>query len=346
MKNIKTGLIVAILSIASMANATVLTVSNLGGSQYANIYDAYNAAVNTDTLMVEGSATTYAQNSFLWSKQLVVIGSGINSNKQNFVPTYFGNFSNNAGCFLFGTGGEGSIFYGITFISTINPGNIVSIQFEDCLFNARVGVDNTNITNWSFKNCVFAPHDADNFYFNGCTITNLSISNCIFNGWLHNYNYYIASNFIIDHCLFLTLTAAFPTDAGSGCFMNTTIKNSIFVNLTSLGNCFGTGMNFTNCISYNSVGNGVTQYNNLAFVNYVIASNWSASSDFHPTAPSAIFGGADDGTDIGVHGGSAHFSERGEPLNVNIIRVLNVTNTAAPNGTLNVNITAGKPNDQ
>ena len=220
MKNIKTGLIVAILSIASMANATVLTVSNLGGSQYANIYDAYNAAVNTDTLMVEGSATTYAQNSFLWSKQLVVIGSGINSNKQNFVPTYFGNFSNNAGCFLFGTGGEGSIFYGITFISTINPGNIVSIQFEDCLFNARVGVDNTNITNWSFKNCVFAPHDADNFYFNGCTITNLSISNCIFNGWLHNYNYYIASNFIIDHCLFLTLTAAFPTNASaSACFI-------------------------------------------------------------------------------------------------------------------------------
>src|SRR5687767_14033193 len=68
--------------ILNMAFATVRTVSNdtAGGAQYNSLHNAYNAANNGDTLLVEGTNLNYGVdngcNQF-WNKNLMVIGAGI-----------------------------------------------------------------------------------------------------------------------------------------------------------------------------------------------------------------------------------------------------------------------------
>jgi hypothetical protein len=105
-------------------------------------------------------------------------------------------------------------------------------------------------------------------------------------------------------------------------------------------------MSFVNCVSANNYSTSGIYYDpGLTFTNFTLGNGWSTSDNYNITGDAAITGMADDGTDIGIHGGASNFSEKGEPLNVDIIRTLNVLNTAAPNGTLNVNITAGKPTD-
>jgi hypothetical protein len=82
------------------------------------------------------------------------------------------------------------------------------------------------------------------------------------------------------------------------------------------------------------------------FVNNPASSFYASSRDYHLQAGSPALAAANDGTEIGLHGGYAGFSEGGEVLINPIIRAMSILNTSvASNGTLNVQLHAAKPDN-
>ena len=110
-------LVVIFMAFSLAGFTTVYTVSNLpqGGSQYTNLFDAYNAASDGDTLILEGTNIPYIfPSANYWSKQLTVIGAGFNTSKHNFKKTII---TQNTWSYAFPLGylPNGSSFYGISF---------------------------------------------------------------------------------------------------------------------------------------------------------------------------------------------------------------------------------------
>jgi hypothetical protein len=151
----------------------------------------------------------------------------------------------------------------------------------------------------------------------------------------------------INHCLFLyhigNIFNNFPNSL--------VIQNSIFmVCCNPLSGSEGTF--FYNNIFYpdisippsGSFGSGNMTNTDPLLVNYSVGVPYSPSQDYDVQPGSPAIGAATDGTDIGVHGGSAGFSENGEVLIVPIVRQITINNsTVAPGGTIDVLINAGKP---
>ena len=343
-------ILAAFFFMMNVGNATVLTVSNdpAGGAQYSSLQAAYNAAVNTDTLLVEGTDITYSipNCNVGWNKSLTVIGIGFNPQKQNPRRTYIGQTDNCCcGEFVIRSGGNGSSFYGIIFSSGFRlRGTMNTLTFEDCRFDGIFYFDNNTASGFSWKNCVFNNDNARAIEFSNSSviISNMLISNCVFDGYIEGQN----SPFItllIDHCLFLGNTFSQLHFA--------IIQNSIFMNVFPAG--------VTSCSFINNMcrvagtfppagnnGSGNINTTDPNFVTYTNGALYSTTHNYHLQALSPAIGAAGDGTDIGVHGGTTHFSETGEVLINPIMRSVFITNpTVAPNGTLNVNINASKPTD-
>lgn len=75
-------------------------------------------------------------------------------------------------------------------------------------------------------------------------------------------------------------------------------------------------------------------------------SGYSASDNYNLQANSPAIGTGTNGCDMGLHGSTSHFSERGEVLIAPLIRRMTINNTSvAPNGNLNVTIHATTPTD-
>lgn len=107
----KTITILAALCMVVAANATILRVSNVQGSSapYTSLEAAHDAAASGDTIMVEGSSTTY--DNFTISKPIVLIGPGffllendIMKEAQNPASFYFINVQKDA---------EGTVIEGV-----------------------------------------------------------------------------------------------------------------------------------------------------------------------------------------------------------------------------------------
>ena len=350
----KITILVSLYVILSCAGfATVRTVSNhpLGGAQYSTLTDAYNAAANGDTLLIEGTAANYNMPyCYSFSKSLVVIGQGINTAKQNFFRTSIS--STGFYCpFGISPGGNGSKFYGINFnFMGINLGGGVSnITFENCLFEYPVTIGDGGgnpVSNIVYKNCIFTGTGGASISLVEA-VNNLLFSNCIFNSNIHGDN--AANQFVtIDHCLFLSTVSSFDACVGYQ------IKNSIFMNTTSYtGMSNGTMQSNISRImtgmfppsDFTDLGGNLNGADPL-FVNYTFGAPYSPAHNYHLQGGSPAIGTASDSTDIGVHGGFTKFSEKGEPLNTPVMRAMVIQNTTvAPNGILHVQVEASKPND-
>ena len=102
---------------------------------------------------------------------------------------------------------------------------------------------------------------------------------------------------------------------------------------------------------YPPTGTGNTASGNISnanpnFTTYTVNTNYSTSYNFTLMAGSPAIGTGLGASDIGPHGSTTNFSEKGEVLIVPIIRSLSVSNpNIAPNGTLNIQINAAKPTD-
>jgi hypothetical protein len=346
----KLFLIAFVISILNAA-ATVLTVSNhvLGGAQYANMQSAINAASNFDSLIVEGSLTVYDMDYL--SKPLVVIGQGLNTQKQNFKQTKFGKGSSgpgSAGSYSMTGGSSGSKFYGINFFidasSSSNPVQALTIGasnllFENCMFDRLVYVSGNNIT---FKNCIFI--QPGELRLTG-VISNILFMNCVFNGQIYGGSSGETQIVTIDHSLLLSTGACFVDCLGFD------IRNNIFMNTTGVsGITSGTFQNnlcrnsFTFPPAMNTNNGGNLTGTDPLFTTYTFGEMYSPSQDYHLQLGSPATGAASDATEIGVHGGLTKFSETMEPLILPVVRSMNVTNfTVAPNGTINIQISASKP---
>jgi len=345
----KNKILTAILVVASLTSfSTVRTVSNhvLGGAQYSSLQAGYDASSNGDTLLVEGNVIEYNMDYF--AKSLVVIGQGLNTQKQNFHQTIFGKASSGSGSsssWVFNSGSSGSKFYGINFKtgSAWEMGMFIGqsdILFENCMFDRVVANYGSNVV---FRNCIFIL-PGTLYLFN--TVSNVLFSNCIFNGDLGGDLLYtqIVS---IDHCIFLSSGACFVNCSGFE------VSNCIFMNSTGVSGI--TSSDFQNNICRNSftfppagnTDNGGNQTSaDPLFVTYTANSSYSAAHDYHLQAGSPAIGTASDATDVGVHGGFTNFSESGEVLITPVIRNLKISNNTVPsNGTINVHVEGSKPND-
>lgn len=323
--------------------ATVRTVSNdpAGGAQYSTLQAAFNASTNGDTLLIEGTNGNYSI-SGEWSKSLTVIGIGFNPSKQLPRRTKF-----SGSVTTIAAAGSGSRFYGIEYMSGLTLGfaaAVSNVLFEDCKFNANGSFDiggGTTATNFTFRNCLFHGE------FRASYGNNILFANCILDSRLHNGTVAnTISSYIFDHCLFLYSGGAPIQDVH-----NTLVNNSIFMNHASIeSNCAG-NVYQNNISRLGGFPAGVMNTNNQSNTNpllttYTFGQAYSTSHNYALQAASTGVGAANDGTDIGLHGGSSGFHETGEVQIVPIMREVNVYNTTVPSGgTLNVHINATKPND-
>lgn len=335
--------------------ANVLTVSNdaAGGAMYPTLLDAYNNATSgQDTLLLEGTNIAYFYSFPIntgWNKNLVVIGIGFNPNKQNPRRTMISFACSNCSNDGFGIqgGGSGSRFYGIQFTQYLQLiASVSNLTFEDCKFDSYFYFANQSASNFVFKNCIFDRNNTYDIYFssNGITTSNILITNCVFDGYLEGLSNSIMS-LTVDHCVFLG-TSVVPFQN----VQNALIKNNIFMNNATIESGTSTTNTYLNNLSRLGgfpSGTGNIANTNPNFVNYSVGNLYSTGWDFNLQTGSAAIGSASDATDIGVNGGFTNFNESGEVLITPIVRTMIINNTTvAPNGTLNVQINATKPNDQ
>lgn len=325
----------------SIAFTATLTLSNhpLGGAQYTNLVDAYNAASPGDTIIVEGTDIEYHIGTY-WYKQLTVIGSGLNTNKQSFKRTIISFHYNRLH-------GAGSSFYGIEFPSVYMTQS--NVLFEDCKFNGQVNLYNSTLSNISFRNCIFDSNNGININTGGSSnvLSGILVTNCVLDGYIEgNGNPYFS--LMVNHCIFL--------DGSFNNVHNATITNNIFMNAfpgststgssTYLNNICRVAGTFPPTGYGGNVGSGNIDATDPLLVNVPISTFYSTDLDFHLQGGSPAIGVSTDATDIGVHGGNSNFSEQGEVLINPIIRQMLITNPSiAPNGTINVQISATKPDD-
>jgi len=353
MKKVQLFVLVFFILIGS-SHATVRTVSNdpAGGAQYSSLQAAYNAAVNGDTLLLEGTNIDYGLTN-AWAKSLVVIGIGFNPQKQSPRLTRILNASG-FGRFELAAGANGSKFYGIFFTGnyanqTIHLNSTVSnILFENCKFLYSLILNNQSGSNWLFRNCIFDFDNSAVINFGGINgvYTNWLIANCVFDGYIEAYSNQFAS-IIITNSIFLSSTI----NAFNGLYF-ATISNNIFMNrlpggafnssyLNNLCRVAGTFPTTNGNISTNNIEN-----QDPMFTTYTINQLYLTSHDYTLQSGSPAIATGTGGADIGVQGGGSGFSRFGEVLHNPIMRSVNIQNPfIAPNGTLNVDIQATKPHD-
>ncbi len=349
-KVILTIAMTAVIMLTAKAQSHTHTVSNdgSGGAQFTTFQAAMDASTNGDTILIEGTNINYSVANL--TKQLVIIGMGFNPNKSNPRRAKLG--SNQ---FQLHTVANGSTFYGVEFTSTvIFFEGIANMDFEDCLFDLAFDCGNQPANNFVFRNCIFLSSEQDVNFSTNSANNNILFVSCVFNGRLE-FNTNSAHSVTIDHCLFFgdnfhCLSSARGQVIQNSIFMNTT---DLTIGINTADEHFNRNNTFTNNIGRLSIDPnpaGNTSSGNLHDVDPLFVSTgtstYSFSSNYHLQLNSPAINAASDGSDIGPHGSTSHFSETGEVLITPIIRSLNINNTSvAPNGNLNVTIHATTPTD-
>jgi hypothetical protein len=329
--------------------ATQWTVSNYASipGQFSNISSAISAASDYDTLLVQGSPTTYSD--FSITRPLYIIGAGHHSGS----VTGYATIVNSIVILQSGSG------------STLEGFSITSLS-------------NTNysetVTNFTLRNCYLS---TVNFWatfmgslFEGNVLSGqLSFANNINSEMIVRNNIFLAnvaqssygvissirSGVILDHNAFISAYSNhYPfTDVSLA-----TITNNFFLNFdTSFLN--GNANGYYNCVCNNNAtylcsanipsgsNTGTGNLNGVSplFLNYpVVPAPWLWTYDLHIDPTSLLTGAATDGTDIGLYGGGFTFHQSGEPFGVPVVRVMNINNSVVPlNGTLDVHFEATSP---
>ncbi|MFN8286271.1 MAG: hypothetical protein U0V74_05930 [Chitinophagales bacterium] len=320
------GLILA----CTQAFANILTVSNNVNSpgQFTTFAAAHGAASNGDTIYISGSPFNYG--TIAISKQLTVIGTGHNPQKQSPLVSF-------CDYVQFYAGSNGSKLIGLqVYQISSNSDNVDNIGIYSCKITYRLVFQNYYSSNWTI--------DGNVFVYTGscvegtCYLDGITFRNDIFNGQFVNFGNCQSNYHYIDHCVFLYSGNPFANDY---IFY---VNNSIFYYNGNVGS----GMNsstWSNNISYNcsnnNFPNGTNQVNvNPGFVNVPLSNTqYSYSHDYRITNGAAGDNTASDGTDLGVYGGFGDFDRDGLPRIPYIKQFdINGSNVVAPGGTLNVTI--------
>jgi hypothetical protein len=332
------------------AYSTVHTVSNLGGAQFSNLTDVYNAASDGDTIYIEPTEISYGNLNGV-NKKLTWVGIG-------GIPATDDVHRSIVDIMTIDSGASGSSFFGIYFLdrlSTIASSAPTSNLFiENCLIGRYIDFDNGPVLNTVVRNCIFLSTSQRTMYFHNAsspaakstvTVTNCFISQ-LFEGYSNPHNI-----IVVDHCLIYPSFSGF-TNSLNGAL----IKNSYFTgaannstapgsNNVFLNNIIRGGFNVSVGVANSGSGN---QFNSsMTFVNYNGYLPWSYLHNYNLQPGSNGIGDATDGTDIGIHGGNSNFSNSTETLWIPIVRSLNFQGDpiplVQPGDTLQITIEASQP---
>ena len=309
----------------SATNATIRTVSNYVNSpgQYFDFASAHAAANPGDTIYLHGSPYNYGSISI--SKQLVIIGTGHNPQKQAPLRSFLDYI-------YFYTGSSGTKIIGLDiYMTNTENQSINNVEIRLCKFGYRIFLDEYYCNNWIIDGNVFS-YTNDNI--NGSYgQSGHRIRNNIFNGQLVNLSNANGYHYIENNIFLGTIDAFYNV---SPAYAN----NNVFYRSNPGGGA--NGITYSNNISYqcsnNTFPNGTNQTNvDPQFTNFPNAgANFSYSYDFKINVASPAHFAGTDATDLGVYGGVGDFEQNGIPR-IPYIASFNISNpTVAPGGTLNV----------
>lgn len=325
----------AALLAATTINAAILTVDNnpTNNAQYSTFAAAFAAANDFDTLLIQPSATNYGSVSI--SKPLTLIGRGHNQ-----------------------AAGLATVFSQVT-IQTSN------VTIEGILMTSQLGLGSNN-SNLVVRNCRIASlgtvNTASNVLFSGNVITtDISISSGASDIlFLNNYfSYASTSSFLVvqsetvvfsNNIFYKNSTSAsaanrfFAGNSTGGQYVN-----NIFYSETAAAMnpevCLA--CSFQSNLTFSPAGTLETLPNST--LNNV-APTWNLNGDPNPNfsyshnynmlsgAPAT---GANDGGQVGVHGGGFNFQMNGFPPNIPRVTSTNIaTPVVFPNGVVEVEFEA------
>lgn len=334
-------LLLSILGTALTTKADVLTVSNNPNSpgQYTDFQTAIDASSPNDTILVQGSATSYGSVSLTWP--LTLIGAGYNNPYgENTKVSYIYLKRTNTSIGANDTKISGFIItYEIDLDPRFSGGDyttqvLENIVIERCsMVRLRLQTPAT-YNNIYFRNCTFSGYVGLDVY-SVLVANNIKFDNNVFSG-----NFQIRmtgadlSSVIFSNNIFLDgNNALFTSTSVSHQNPKIVLENNIFYGVEPEGcvNCA-----FNNNITYqcnnnqliyagnmNSVGSGNLINQDPEFVNYpFLGGPFDYAHDYNlaPSSPGVDAG--TDGTDIGLYGGS---SPMGIGINPSIPQMMYVT---------------------
>ncbi|MCC7331889.1 MAG: hypothetical protein IT232_04690 [Flavobacteriales bacterium] len=298
------------------------TATMFGG---INMYqDAYNAAVNGDTIYLTGG---YYPGINL-AKEITIIGAGFHPDSttatNQTVLASFGIAANSKNIHLEGLYVDGSI-------SNVGTSDSITIKrcyiknsltvlvnnlvVEGCVING--GLDGSGSTNAVIKNNIIS---AD--YYPVSNFSNSWIANNTIFKTYHHWSYSVftgVSNSLIENNI-IFVTGGGVTASNS---QNNTLKNNVMNNpIGGLDN------------------NWINNYPSVSETNFFVNFTWSNPlnyfvNNFHLQAPTTYLGA--DGTEVGIYGGLSPFKEGAVPFNPHI-QMINIAPTTDTNGDLQIQI--------
>lgn len=321
----------------SQLHAHVFTVNNnpIGtAAQYTQVNPAINAANAGDTILVSGSAYTYAD--FTISKSLTLIGPG------TFSPKQF-NYPATVNSIIMGGGVSNVSIRGFKIIGSLdgfNNGNISFVTITDNYFtnNAMYYAGITNVHDVIFSNNIITGGGRLTNVFNTSGCYNFLIENNLVNGFIENFN---IPNSTVQNNVFYNIANAF--NASTTVVSGITIKNNIFYNAhpsNGTSTCvFSNNLTYSSSVTYPALGGSNFDNQDPQFVNVGNSGGYNSSYNFSLPASSPGHNAGTDGTDVGYYGGGMRVSVIGEPQNVPVIREMDVQNgNVLQNGNVNVKV--------
>ena len=324
------------------------TTAPTGGHVYSNLQAAVDASTPGTIIHVKPSSLSYGTVTINATKDSITIyGIGINPDKEISLAstvTYM---------YVDGYNNKISGLY-INNAATVGYNEVAgNISFENCVFGTAgyvyVGRYNAS-SNVLFRNCIFR----QTLYTYATTSSNTVVNNSIFawsststtSGQIRSEN-----GTLFSHCLFI---ASGSTKYAFDQLNNSTVSNSIFFGASPRAVNGYTNATYNNCYAEQShdntfptdAGNSIngliatisgtvfTDTTNIVLGNYWDI-NWDPSLD---PASVELIGTGDDGTDIGLTGGTIPWSVSGAPLPY--IKSLVVPSVIKQGDDLNVTIKA------
>lgn len=315
MKNLLTTL----LSLAGFCalSQNILLVDNTptaptGAHVYSTLQAAIDASGPGDIIHVKPSGTSYGNVAITAANDSIsIFGIGLNADKeiaQRSELTYM---------YL---SGKNIRISGLVFSSTVYVGynaTAGNVTLDNCEFNSSMYVGYNSVTsNVVVRNCLF------NYYTYFTINANATvIANSIFSFNTTSQVQDCHNGTLISHCLF------FGNGTNHNAFSNmsnSTVSNSIFYGREPNIANTNSSNTFNNCLAIHAtdtvqnagtVNGPVTSLtgNVFASTDIVLQTNWNR--DWDPAlAASELIGTGDDGTEIGVTGGTIPYSVTGTPL--------------------------------
>lgn len=352
----KTRLLFLLLLFSSFQflQGKIWTVDNKPNSSanFTDLQTAIDSASAGDTLMVAGSHDRYGEYTGInITKKLAILGAGYKVNNQWGLTTKFGYVYFKPRLNQFGnitSMPNQSFISGIDLIHITIHEPVTNITIDRSYISGRLGIDNN--TSVVVRNSIISGIDDSGGSSSDYEKIDVLLNNCIIRGHLNSLN--PASNFLVDHCIFINESYSLLEDVSYAI-----ISNSIFYGVST---GFAEYTTFSNNISFG----GTTEFiygtntggNNLVNVNPQFnraeGFEFSFNDDYRLQPGSSAIGAASDGTDMGIYGGNFPFPIGGEgeylmaaPPRIPQIMEMNIQNATVPeNGTLKVVLKARKGN--